>query len=138
MELGPVLHVGDSEVRVGTCSWTDKTLIQVGTWYPKKTMTAAERLAFYAAEFSVVEADSTYYRPPSPELTGGWAERSPDGFRMNVKAYSLMTGHPTKPETLWTDIRERSSRRRRAKRTCTRRTSPTTRSTRCGTGSATR
>jgi uncharacterized protein YecE (DUF72 family) len=106
MELGPVLHVGDSEVRVGTCSWTDKTLIQVGTWYPKKTMTAAERLAFYAAQFSVVEADSTYYRPPSPELTGGWAERSPDGFRMNVKAYSLMTGHPTKPETLWTDIRE--------------------------------
>ena len=69
-------------------------------------MTAAERLAFYAAQFSVVEADSTYYRPPSPELTGGWAERSPDGFRMNVKAYSLMTGHPTKPETLWTDIRE--------------------------------
>jgi uncharacterized protein YecE (DUF72 family) len=25
---------------------------------------------------------------------------------MNVKAYSLMTGHPTKPETLWPDIRE--------------------------------
>ena len=93
-------------MRVGTCSWTDKTLIQGATWYPKKTMTAAERLAFYAAQFSVVEADSTYYRPPSPELTGGWAERSPDGFRMNVKAYSLMTGHPTKPETLWADIRE--------------------------------
>jgi uncharacterized protein YecE (DUF72 family) len=25
---------------------------------------------------------------------------------MNVKAYSLMTGHPTKPDTLWPDIRD--------------------------------
>jgi uncharacterized protein YecE (DUF72 family) len=104
--LGPVLHVGDAEVRVGTCSWTDKTLIKDAAWYPKKSMSAAERLAFYAARFSVVEADSTYYRPPSPELTGGWAERTPDGFRMNVKAFSLMTGHPTKPESLWQDIRD--------------------------------
>ena len=61
-----MLHFGASEVRVGTCSWTDKTLVQGAAWYPRKTMTAAERLAFYAAQFSVVEADSTYYRPPSP------------------------------------------------------------------------
>jgi len=54
----------------------------------------------------VVEADSTYYGPPSRQLSEGWAERTPDGFRMNVKAYSLMTGHPTKPETLWRDIAE--------------------------------
>ena len=104
--LGPVLHIGDAEVRVGTCSWTDKTLVKDASWYPKKTMTAAERLRFYASQFSVVEADSTYYRPLTPELAQGWAERSPDGFRMNVKAYSLMTGHPTKPETLWPDIRD--------------------------------
>ena len=65
MELGPVLSVGDAQVRVGTCSWTDKTLIKDATWYPKKTMTAAERLGYYAAQFSLVEADSTYYRPPT-------------------------------------------------------------------------
>jgi len=104
--LGPVVHAGGSEIRVGTCSWTDRTLVQDTAWYPKKSMKAAERLAFYAARFSVVEADSTYYRPLTPELAAGWAERSPDGFRMNVKAYSLMTGHPTKPETLWSDIRD--------------------------------
>jgi uncharacterized protein YecE (DUF72 family) len=106
LELGPVLHVRSAEVRVGTCSWTDKTLIKDADWYPKRTMSAAERLAFYSARFPVVEADSTYYRPPSRDLTGGWAERTPDGFRMNVKAYSLMTGHPTKPDTLWPDIAE--------------------------------
>ena len=54
----------------------------------------------------MVEADSTYYGPPSRQLAEGWAERTPDGFRMNVKAYSMMTGHPTKPETLWRDIAE--------------------------------
>jgi uncharacterized protein YecE (DUF72 family) len=101
-----VLHVAGAEVRVGTCSWTDKTLLKDADWYPKRSMSAAERLAFYGERFSVVEADSTYYRPPSPQLTGGWAERTPDGFRMNVKAYSLMTGHPTKPDTLWPDIAE--------------------------------
>ena len=53
-----------------------------------------------------MEADSTYYRPPSEQLTSGWAERTPPGFRMNVKAYSLMTGHPPKPDTLWPDIRD--------------------------------
>jgi uncharacterized protein YecE (DUF72 family) len=106
--LGPVLHVGDApgEVRVGTCSWTDKTLVNDTAWYPKKSMSAAERLAFYGERFSVVEADSTYYRPLTPELAEGWAERTPTGFRMNVKAYSLMTGHPTKPDTLWPDIRD--------------------------------
>ena len=48
-------------------------------WYPKKTMTAAERLAFYSAHFPIVEADSTYYFPPSPELTKSWVERTPKG-----------------------------------------------------------
>jgi uncharacterized protein YecE (DUF72 family) len=69
-------------------------------------MSAAERLAYYSSRFAVVEADNTYYGPPSRQLAEGWAERTPDGFRMNVKAYSLMTGHPTKPDSLWRDIAE--------------------------------
>ena len=72
-ELGPILQIGDAEVRVGTCSWTDKTLVKDSSWYPKKTMSAAERLRFYASHFSVVEADSTYYRPLTAELAQGWA-----------------------------------------------------------------
>jgi uncharacterized protein YecE (DUF72 family) len=104
LELGPVLRIEGGEVRVGTCSWTDRTLVKDTDWYPKRSMSAAERLAYYSARFSVVEADSTYYGPPSRQLSEGWAERTPDGFRMSVKAYSLMTGHPTKPETLWPDI----------------------------------
>src|SRR5579862_8005614 len=69
-------------------------------------MSAAERLAFYAARYPIAEADSTYYFPPSPQLTKGWAEHSPPSFTMNVKAFSLLTGHPTRREALWPDIRD--------------------------------
>jgi uncharacterized protein YecE (DUF72 family) len=69
-------------------------------------MTAEERLKFYASRFPIVEADSTYYFPPSPQLTRSWVERTPADFTMNVKAYSLMTGHPTKPSSLWRDLRD--------------------------------
>ena len=53
-----------NRVLVGTCSWTDKTLVKDTSWYPKKSMSAADRLAFYASQFSIAEADSTYYFPP--------------------------------------------------------------------------
>jgi uncharacterized protein YecE (DUF72 family) len=35
-----------------------------------------------------------------------WAQRTPDGFRFDVKAYSLLTGHPTRLGSLWRDLRE--------------------------------
>ena len=93
------------KILVGTCSWTDRTLVNETDWYPKKSMSAAERLKFYAAKFPITEADSTYYFPPSPDLARGWAERTPDDFIMNVKAYSLLTGHPARPDSLWPDMR---------------------------------
>jgi uncharacterized protein YecE (DUF72 family) len=69
-------------------------------------MSAAERLGYYASRFSVAEADSTYYFPPSRQLTEGWTERTPPGFIMNVKAYALLTGHPAQPNSLWPDVRD--------------------------------
>jgi uncharacterized protein YecE (DUF72 family) len=91
---------------VGTCSWTDPTLTKETDWYPKRTMSAGERLRYYAGQFPLVEADSTYYRPPGLELTRSWAERVPEGFCFDVKAYGLLTGHPVDPVTLWPDIKD--------------------------------
>jgi uncharacterized protein YecE (DUF72 family) len=79
-------------------------------------MTAAERLAYYASQFPVVEADSTYYYPPTPEMSESWVERTPDGFTMNVKAYSLLTGHPTLPQSLWPDLQSEVASEHRDKR----------------------
>jgi uncharacterized protein YecE (DUF72 family) len=95
-----------SRVLVGTCSWTDKTLTDETDWYPKRSMTAEERLKFYAARYPIVEADSTYYFPPSRQLAKSWADRTPTAFTMDVKAYSLLTGHPTRPASLWSDLRQ--------------------------------
>lgn len=104
MKLGPVLHVDGAIVRVGTCSWADATLVNEAAWYPRRRMSAAERLAFYAAHFPIVEVDSTFYFPPTPEVAARWAARTPEGFVMNVKAWSLFTGHGTRPESLWPDL----------------------------------
>jgi uncharacterized protein YecE (DUF72 family) len=104
--MGPVLRVHGARVLVGTCSWADATLVKETDWYPRKSMKAAERLAYYAARYPIVEVDSTYYFPPTPELAGSWVERTPDDFTMNIKAWSLLTGHPTFPQSLWPDLQE--------------------------------
>lgn len=95
-----------ARVLVGTCSWTDKTLTEETDWYPRRSMTAEERLKFYASRFPIVEVDSSYYFPPSPQLARTWVDRTPKQFVMNVKAYSLLTGHPTRPASLWRDLRD--------------------------------
>jgi uncharacterized protein YecE (DUF72 family) len=93
-------------IRVGTASWTDRTLVRETDWYPKRSMSAKERLAFYASVFPMVEVDATYYHPPTPELAALWIDRTPQDFRFDVKAYSLLTGHPTRPDSLWADLAE--------------------------------
>ncbi|HEY3003650.1 MAG TPA: DUF72 domain-containing protein [Kribbellaceae bacterium] len=92
------------EIRVGTASWTDKTLLASG-WYPEGVDSAEGRLAYYADRFPVVEVDSTYYTPPNERNSVLWAARTPPDFRFNIKAYSLLTQHPTRPTSLYKDLR---------------------------------
>ena len=93
------------QVRVGTASWTDKTLIASG-WYPPEADTPEKRLRFYARQFGLVEVDATYYALPAEQTAATWAERTPAGFTFNVKAFSLFTGHPTPVRALPADLRE--------------------------------
>jgi uncharacterized protein YecE (DUF72 family) len=92
-----------AEVRIGTCSWADEALSK--HWYPKG-LPAGERLPHYARHLDTVEVDSTYYRLPAEEMVRRWAERTPDGFVMHVKAFGLMTRHPVKVEALPPDLRD--------------------------------
>jgi uncharacterized protein YecE (DUF72 family) len=91
-------------ILVGTASWTDKTLIASGRFYPKQSMSAEARLRFYASKFQLVEVDSSYYAMPAPATAQLWAERTPEGFVMNVKAFRLFTGHQTSPTVLHRDL----------------------------------
>ncbi|HEY2776392.1 MAG TPA: DUF72 domain-containing protein [Gaiellaceae bacterium] len=90
-------------VRIGTCSWADDALSK--HWYPPGTP-PRDRLAYYAERFSTVEVDSTYYRVPDEKMVRGWAERTPDGFVMHVKAFGLMTRHPVKLEQVPPELRD--------------------------------
>jgi uncharacterized protein YecE (DUF72 family) len=96
----------DSGIRIGTASWTDKTLLEPGLFYPEGMKSPAERLAFYAENFPVVEVDSTYYGLPSERNANAWVERTPDEFMFNVKAFAVLTQHPTKATALPKDLRE--------------------------------
>jgi uncharacterized protein YecE (DUF72 family) len=91
-------------ILIGTASWTDRTLIKDGHFYPPEAKTAEARLRYYAEQFPIVEVDSTYYFPPSEKNSVLWIERTPKDFTFNVKAYSLLTNHPTKPDSLYKDL----------------------------------
>ena len=91
-------------ILIGTASWTDRTLIKDGHFYPSEAKTAEARLRYYAEQFPIVEVDSTYYFPPSEKNSVLWIERTPKDFTFNVKAYSLLTNHPTRPDSLYKDL----------------------------------
>lgn len=92
-----------SRILVGTASWTDKSLVQSGRFYPKGA-SAEERLRFYASRFGMVEVDSSYYALPSARNSALWVERTPATFRFNVKAFRLFTGHQTPAAALPRDV----------------------------------
>jgi uncharacterized protein YecE (DUF72 family) len=92
------------QVRVGTASWTDRTLLESG-WYPPEADTPERRLRFYARQFGLVEVDATYYALPAEQTAALWAARTPAGFTFNVKAFSLFTQHPTPVAALPVDLR---------------------------------
>jgi uncharacterized protein YecE (DUF72 family) len=100
------IAVGAAEVRYGSCSWADRSLVREGGFYPRLTMKAAERLAYYASQLPLVEVTSTYYFPPTPELARQWVDRTPAGFTMDVRGWSLLAGNPTFPNSLWEDLQD--------------------------------
>ena len=105
-ETDPLRSLAERGVVVGTCSWTDKTLIDAGTFYPESDMSAEGRLRYYADRFPIVEVDSTYYAPPSEKVAGLWVERTPADFIFDVKAFRLLTQHPTPLRSMWKDLRD--------------------------------
>jgi uncharacterized protein YecE (DUF72 family) len=100
----PLILPDSHEIRVGTASWTDPTMVRGNVFYPRGVSSAADRLRYYAEQFSVVEVDSSYYSLPERATARLWTERTPPEFTFHVKAHALMTGQPTEvarlPEAL--------------------------------------
>jgi uncharacterized protein YecE (DUF72 family) len=111
---------GAVEFRVGTASWTDPSLVDSELFYPPSVRSAEDRLRFYAERFDTVEVDSTYYALPAERNARLWAERTPEGFIFNIKAFALMTQHPAEVSRLPKDLREMLPAEQRDQRRLTR------------------
>ncbi|MRD46679.1 DUF72 domain-containing protein [Caenimonas koreensis DSM 17982] len=94
------------DILIGSAAWTDKSLIDCGRFYPKGAVSAEARLRYYASQFPLVEVDSSYYGVPTPSNSQLWAERTPDDFTFNIKAFRLFTGHQTSPLALHKDLQQ--------------------------------
>ncbi|MBJ7263805.1 MAG: DUF72 domain-containing protein [Burkholderiaceae bacterium] len=93
-------------IRIGTASWTDPTLLASGCFYPPGVRSPAERLAYYANQFPLVEINGSYYALPDAQRVDRWARHTPDRFRFHAKAFRLFTGHPTPVAAFPIDIRQ--------------------------------
>ena len=82
-------------VIVGTANWND-----LRGFYPRGTK-PNEKLAAYAARLSGVEVNATFFRMLKPETVAGWADQTPDGFMLSLKAHRFISGllrHPDKAD----------------------------------------
>ena len=87
----------ENKILVGTASWSDPGFVE--RWYPKK-MPAAERLAWYALHFEMVEVNSTFYSVPDARMVERWCRSTPDGFTFDVKLHQLLSRHSTNVKLL--------------------------------------
>jgi uncharacterized protein YecE (DUF72 family) len=104
LRVGPMpARVGN--VRIGTASWTERTLLESGEFYPPSVKSPADRLRYYARHFPLVEVDATFYALPAERMATAWVERVPDDFVFGVKAFAALTQHPFVPARLPPDLR---------------------------------
>jgi uncharacterized protein YecE (DUF72 family) len=90
----------------GTSSWTDPTLLKSKAFYPADAGNPEKRLRYYAEHFPLVEVDASFYALPSERNAALWAQRTPDHFVFNVKAFGLMTHHAVATRSLPEAIRD--------------------------------
>ncbi|MDR7416030.1 MAG: DUF72 domain-containing protein [Armatimonadota bacterium] len=100
------IRLGRAEVYVGTCSWADPHFVREGDFYPRRVRAKPDlRLRYYASVFPTVELDATHYALLPPDLARRYAQWTPEGFLLHVKAFGLLTGHDVDPRRLPPHIR---------------------------------
>eukprot|EP00249_Psilotum_nudum_P030668 c43542_g1_i1 orf=266-1651(-) len=77
------------KVLMGTCGWSDHTLMKCGKFYPGSVHTSEDRLRHYSTHFPCVEVDTTTYAIPSKSSIARWLQCVPKGFLFHFKAFGL-------------------------------------------------
>jgi uncharacterized protein YecE (DUF72 family) len=82
----------DSKLLIGTSGWSYPK--GEGSWkgyfYPQGTK---DELGYYSQLFNTVEINSSFYRPPTPDIAESWIRRTPDEFVFSAKLWQKFT-HP--------------------------------------------
>ena len=73
-----------TQIHVGTAGWDYNDWI--GPFYPKK-LEKYQFLSHYAKYFDIIEVNSSFYTPPSLEMTENWKSRVSDSFRFCLKVW---------------------------------------------------
>jgi uncharacterized protein YecE (DUF72 family) len=97
-----------TQILVGISSWADPELLHSG-FYPHNLQTGADRLQYYASRFSIAELDASYHFLPSQRYFQNWLNIVPTGFVFDIKAFSLLTGHPTPISSIPADLRDKAT-----------------------------
>ena len=61
-----------------------------GQFYPEK-LSKSKWLEYYSSQFNTVEVNNTFYRFPTEKTVKGWYKRTPDNFKITLKANQLIT-----------------------------------------------
>jgi len=78
-------------VLMGTCGWTDASILKCGRFYPGSVRTAVERLKHYASHFPCVEVDTSNYAIPGEGQVMSWMAATPVTFKFHVKIFGMFT-----------------------------------------------
>ena len=76
-----------ASIYVGTSSWSQHT-----DFYPPG-LRSTEQITYYAQYFPLVEINSTFYAMQPQRNFASWAQRTPPGFRFDVKPFRQLTWH---------------------------------------------
>lgn len=77
------------EILVGPAGWTYEDW--AGRVYPDPLPEGFDALQFIARHFPVVELNNTFYRPPVPKMSEGWARKTPERFLFTAKVWQKLT-----------------------------------------------
>ena len=87
-----------SRFRIGTCGYSypgEPPAGWRGVFYPKEEKRRRDALEFYAMFLTVVEINSTFYRPATRLMAQSWVRKTPRDFEFVVKVWQKFT-HPEK------------------------------------------
>lgn len=89
-----------SPIRVGVAGWDYRDW--KGVVYPKPRPRGFDPIRYLAAYLDLIEINSTFYRPPRPEVAARWAEwvEGLDDFRFTAKLWRRFTHERKKAWTI--------------------------------------